>query len=237
MVGLVATVLVIETEAEFRVALATALRGAGYTAMVASTGQSGLDTIMRGGIDLVISEYVLPDFEGSAFIQAIKSDPMAAHIPLLIVSGQNNQVDRIDPLELGAEDYVGKPVSRREMVLRTNIVMRRHQESNAQAIIEYDSLIIEAIDRRARVDEEDLQLTPIEFRLLSVLAARPNQVQSRQALLAEVWGMQSYLETRTGDVHIKRLRKKLGRAADYIHTVRGIGYRFSGDRLSNNDVN
>lgn len=224
------SVLVIEGESDFRISLATALASAGYTALVASSGRSGLEMIRRGGVDLVISEYVLPDLGGLELIQSIKSDPKSRHIPILMVSAKNRQVDRIDALELGADDFVGKPVSRREMVLRANIVMRRRQEDHGEPkIIRHESLVIETQEYRVRINEENLGLTPIEFRLLSVLAARPGQVQTRQSLLVEVWGMQSYLQTRTVDMHIRRLRKKLGRNANLIHTVRGIGYRFSSD--------
>jgi two-component system, OmpR family, phosphate regulon response regulator PhoB len=224
------TVLVIESDDELRVALASSLRAEGYTAIVASTGQSGIEMVRRGGIELIVTEYALEDMEGEKLVRNLKTDPISRHVPLLIVSHKCSQSDRIRGLELGADDFIRKPVSRREIVLRVNISMRRYLESaQPSGFIRYDLLQIESLRRRVLVDHQELALTPIEFRLLTVLADRPDQVQSRQSLLAEVWGMQSYLETRTVDVHIKRLREKLGKAAGYICTVRGIGYRFCGD--------
>ena len=224
------TVLVIESDDELRVALASSLRAEGYTAIVASTGQSGIETVRRGGIELIVTEYVLEDMEGEKLVRDLKTDPISRHVPLLIVSHKCSQADRIRGLELGADDFIRKPVSRREIVLRVNVSMRRYLETVQPAgHIRYDLLQIESLRRRVLVDHKELALTPIEFRLLTVLADRPDQVQSRQSLLAEVWGMQSYLETRTVDVHIKRLREKLGKAAGYICTVRGVGYRFCSD--------
>jgi DNA-binding response OmpR family regulator len=223
-----ATVLVIESDDEFRVALASALRADAYTALVAANGQSGLAMVKRGGVDLIIMDISLPDLDGEKLLQDFCANPLSKHMPVLVVSEKCSQKERIRGLELGASDYIGKPVSRKEIVLRANIAIRRGRAiAKKLDVIRYDRLLIESIQRRVVVDQEELTLTPIEFKLLTVLADRPNQVQSRQSLLAEVWGMQSYLETRTVDAHIKRLREKLGGAAEYIRTVRGVGYRFS----------
>ena len=222
-----ATVLVIEGDDDFRVALASALQAESYTTLVASNAKSGREMIRRGWIDVIVIETQLPDLDGEELISEIITDPTSQHIPILIVSSRKNQTDRLRGLELGVDDYITKPVSRQEIVLRVKIVLRRvNIQNRGLELIRHEELIIDSVQRQVLLNGVELSLTPIEFRLLIILAARPDQVQSRQSLLAEVWGMQSYLETRTVDAHIKRLREKLGAAATYIHTVRGVGYRF-----------
>ncbi len=219
------TVLVVEDDADIRVMVANALRAAGHTALVSSTGRTGVELARRSAPDVVILDWILPDLGGAAVIEALRSDASTQKIPVIILSARAGESDRIRGLELGAEDYVTKPFSPRELVLRANIAMRRASPSVNEDLAKA-GLEIDAAKRQVFVDGEEVALTPTEFRLLAVLAGAPDRVQSRQALLAEVWGMQPDLETRTVDTHIKRLRVKLGCAARFIETVRGIGYRF-----------
>ena len=224
----VSIILVIESDHDFRVTLASALRNESHTPLVASNAASGWDMLKRGQVDLVIMERVLGEHDGIEILQRMKADPSLKETPVLIVSHQCRQSDRIEGLTAGADDYICKPVDRQEVVLRAKIALRRtssHEGSGRR--IELKGLSVEASPDRVVVDNSEITLTPTEFRLLLLLVDRPNKVQSRQSLLAEVWGMQSYLETRTVDMHIRRLRRKLGTAAHHIETVRGAGYRFS----------
>lgn len=236
MVQVMSIVLVIESDHDFRVTLASALRAESHTPLVASNASSGWDTLKRGQIDLVIMERVLGNDDGIDILRKMRADPSLRETPVLIVSHQCRQTDRLHGLEAGADDYICKPVDRREVVLRAKIALRRAtktQGSNRK--IQIEKFLIEANPDRVVVDNAEITLTPTEFRLLLLLADRPNKVQSRQSLLAEVWGMQSYLETRTVDMHIRRLRTKLGAAAEHIETVRGAGYRFAISDPSNED--
>jgi two-component system phosphate regulon response regulator PhoB len=220
----VATVLVIEDDAGIRELVATALRAAGHDARTAARAEEGLRALHEDGVDLVILDLVLPDLSGSATLERIKSDPATAQVPIIILSGRADEADRVNGLEAGAEDYVTKPFSVRELLLRVKIALRRHDAEGPARTA--GPLRIDMEAHRAYVDETELSLTPIEFRLLCTLAARPGRAQSRRALLAEVWGLGPNLETRTVDTHVKRLREKLGPAAEWVETVRGIGYRF-----------
>ena len=224
--GPMATVLVIEDDADIRVLLATALRSAGHTALVSANGRAGLEMIRRGGVELIILDMILPDMGGDLVVETLKSDAATRSIPVIILSGRAGEADRVEGLELGADDYVTKPFSVKELILRMKVALRRSEAPAQPGLLTFDSLRIETDTHRAFLDGVQLALTPIEFRLLTTLASRPERVQSRQSLLADVWGMQPDLETRTVDAHIRRLREKLGYAAEFVETVRGIGYRF-----------
>jgi two-component system, OmpR family, phosphate regulon response regulator PhoB len=221
-----ATVLVIEDDPDVRVMLATALHSAGHTTLSSGHGRSGLEFARSGGIDLVILDRVLPDIAGDSVLESLKDDPFTAPIPVIMLSGRVKEADRVSALESGADDYVTKPFSLRELVLRTDIALRRSRASGAPATtLECGPLRVETDTRKVFLADRPLTLTPIEFRLLTILAGRRGRVQSRQSLLADVWGMQADLETRTVDTHIRRLREKLDVHSRLIETVRGVGYR------------
>jgi len=220
-----AIVLVIERDDEARVALANALRRVGHSALVASTARAGVQMAQAGGADAIILDWSLPDLAGEPVVAALRAAPMSAAVPILIVSGLASEPDRVRGLEAGAEDYVIKPYSTRELLLRLQVALRRRAELGPPGRIVRAALEIDAHQQRATLGGILLPLTPIEFRLLTALAARPDRVLTRQALLAEVWGVQPDLETRTVDTHIRRLREKLGPRAALVETVRGVGYR------------
>ena len=226
MTTVMATVLVIEDDPDVRVMLATALHNAGHTALSAGRGRSGLDLARSGGVDLVILDRLLSDIAGDAVLESLKDDPLTAPIPVIMLSGQVQEADRVSALEGGADDYVTKPFSVRELMLRTGIALRRSRASQAPCTtLECGTLRVETETRKVFIADRPVPLTPIEFRLLTILTGRRGRVQSRQSLLADVWGMQADLETRTVDTHIRRLREKLGVHARLIETVRGVGYR------------
>lgn len=224
-----ATILVIEDDDDVRLLVATALKHAGYDVIVAATAQGGLQSARTASPDLVILDLVLPDAPGARVLEAIASDVRTQRIPTIILTGRADERDRIHGLELGAEDYVTKPFSVRELVLRVNVALRRRTPSDApRGVVLQEGLRVDCAEHRVYLDEREVALTPTEFKLLAKLAGRPDVVHSRQSLLAAVWGVQPHLETRTVDTHVRRLREKLGRAASLIETVRGVGYRFRG---------
>jgi two-component system phosphate regulon response regulator PhoB len=222
-----ARVLVVEDDADLRLMLATALEKSGHTAVISGTGRGGLDLARSVSPDLLLLDLSLPDLSGCALAELLREDPATRHIPFIILSARAGESDRILGLELGADDYVTKPFSVRELLLRVQIALRRSNPPPAEdpSEIRLGPLTIETHDRRALLDGEVLVLTPTEFRLLCTLAGRVERVQSREALLSDVWGVHPGLETRTVDVHVQRLREKLGVAAAMIETVRGVGYR------------
>jgi two-component system phosphate regulon response regulator PhoB len=226
-----ARVLVVEDDADLRLLLASALKCEGHAALLAGSGRSGLELARTVDPELMLLDLGLPDLPGTAILEAVKTDATTRRIPVMILSGRTAESDRVRGLELGAEDYVTKPFSMKELLLRTRIILRRngHDTTPPPELVECRSIRMDMKSRRVFVQGQELQLTPIEFRLLATLTSRAGLVQSREALLADVWGSVPDLETRTVDAHVKRLREKLGQAADCLETVRGVGYRFRTD--------
>lgn len=223
-----ARVLVIDGDGDLRLMLARALERAGHEPCLASNGRSGLDLARSLRPDAILLDLTLPDVSGSAVARTLATDLRTRSIPFLIVSAQGQESDRIAGLELGADDYLSKPFSVKELLLRVGVAIRRvarHSDPPPPGVVERPPLTLDPIERRAFVAGRPLTLTPTEFRLLLALAGQPHRTQSRQTLLSEVWGVAPSLETRTVDAHVRRLREKLDEAGDMIETVRGIGYR------------
>jgi two-component system phosphate regulon response regulator PhoB len=203
------------------------LRQAGFETMLASSGEEALREVRLRIPDLVLLDLMLPDIAGTEVCRHLKTDARTKDVPVVMLTAKSGEVDKVVGFELGADDYITKPFSARELVLRVRAVLRRRAgatpgERPPRAIgpIEVD---VEA--HRAYVAGEELTLTALEFRLLTTLMARAGRVQSREELLTTVWEVSSELETRTVDTHVKRLREKLGPARDLLETVRGVGYR------------
>lgn len=220
-------VLVVEDDGDIRLLLAHALEQAGHSVVMAGSGKRALELARSIAPDLVILDWVLPDVAGATLAEALRSDPRTQQIPFIVVSARCGEADRIHGLELGADDYVTKPFSVRELLLRVQVALRRSSVPPAADIglLRFGPLTIDIHDRRVLLENEALELTPMEFKLLAAMAARNDRVHSREALLADVWGVHPGLETRTVDMHVKRLREKLKSAAPMIETVRGVGYR------------
>jgi two-component system phosphate regulon response regulator PhoB len=179
---------------------------------------------------LVLLDMMLPDVSGKEVCKALKQDERTRDIPVVILTARGEEIDRVIGLELGAEDYIVKPFSVRELLLRVSAILRRVSATpeTKGAKITFGILVIDEAAHRAWVEGEEIELSALEFKLLMQLYERKNRVQSRGTLLDEVWGMRGDITTRTVDTHVKRLREKLGSARDYIETVRGVGYRFVG---------
>ena len=224
-----ARVLVVEDEADLQHVIEYNLRGAGYDVSVAARGADALRLASELRPDLVLLDWMLPDMQGSDVCRVLKAGAETKSIPVIFVTAKAEEIDRVVGFELGADDYVPKPFSVRELLLRVGAVLRRSQPvSDVGETIEFGVLRLDRAAHRAWVEGVETELTPLEFRLLVTLYERRNRVQTRSALLDDVWDIQAELTTRTVDTHVKRLREKLGTARDYIETVRGVGYRFVG---------
>src|SRR6185503_15100047 len=223
-----ARILVIEDERDLQQVLAYNLRQAGHDVVTASGGQEGLRLARESTPDLVLLDLMLPDLPGTEVCRALKREPATQGIAVVMVTAKGEEIDRVVGFELGADDYVVKPFSVRELLLRVQAILRRSQgEQEAAPGFQFGKLRVDREAHRVWAEDQELELTALEFKLLITLYDRRNRVQTRSALLSDVWGIDADITTRTVDTHVKRLREKLGEAGNYIETVRGVGYRFS----------
>ena len=221
-------IMVVEDEDDIADLLVINLKKAGYKTVVANDGAVALTKVKDHLPSLIILDLMLPGFDGNEVCKRIKGDPKTAHIPILILSAKSEEVDRIVGLELGADDYVTKPFSPRELLLRVKTILRRVSESSAPPeIMRCGEITVDIAKHQVMVKQKVIDLTNTEFKLLETLMERRNRVQSRDRLLTDVWGYKEDIDTRTVDTHMRRLREKLGTAANYIETIRGVGYRFT----------
>jgi two-component system, OmpR family, phosphate regulon response regulator PhoB len=230
-----ARILVIEDEPALLKVLDYNLRQAGHEVLLAPRGEDGLRLARERRPDCILLDLMLPDVQGTEICRSLQMSPETRDVPIVIVSARGDEVDRIVGFELGAVDYVVKPFSVRELLLRIQAILRRVSTSPGERKqIEFGHLSIDEDAHRVWVDGKEIELTLLEFKLLVALYEHRDRVQTRSALLDGVWGVDVNITTRTVDTHVKRLRDKLGAAGDYVQTVRGIGYRFadSPDELS-----
>ena len=222
-------VCVVEDEPDIAEVLQFNLEKAGFDVELQRRGDDALESIRRRAPDLVLLDLMLPGLDGLELTRLLKRDPATAGIPLVMLTAKGEEVDRIVGLELGADDYVAKPFSPRELVLRIKAVLRRRSgEAEAAARGErfaVGSIRLDAAAHRAELDGREIPLTATEFRLLKLLLERAGRVQTRSRLLADVWGYADDVDSRTVDTHVRRLRRKLGAEADRIETIIGVGYR------------
>jgi two-component system, OmpR family, phosphate regulon response regulator PhoB len=220
-------ILIVEDEADLVRTLEYNFRQAGFEVYTATTGREGLRIAAAKTPDLVLLDLMLPDLQGVEVCRLLKADPKTRSTPVIILTARGEEVDRVVGFEIGADDYVTKPFSVRELVLRVRAVLRRGETSGRPAeIVKLGQLTIDSEAHRVHVEGREISLTALEFRLLRTLVQRRDRVQTRETLLNDVWGLNLNVETRTIDTHIKRLREKLGKAGSLIETVRGVGYRF-----------
>ncbi|MDQ6861059.1 MAG: winged helix-turn-helix domain-containing protein [Verrucomicrobiota bacterium] len=201
-------------------------RADGFTVSSAGDGPSGLEKAREELPALIILDLMLPKMSGVEVCKALKTEAATKHIPVMILTAKAGEVDRIVGLEFGADDYVTKPFSPREVVLRVKAIMRRGKVEAADERLTAGRITLDPVRHSVAVNGEPVSLTSVEFRLLSMFMSRRGRVHARDRLLIEVWGYESYIDTRTVDTHVRRLRRKLGPAADAIETVRGFGYLF-----------
>lgn len=219
-------ILIVEDEPDVVDLLTMQLRKAGgFSTLSASDGAEGLKKARAEAPALIVLDLMLPRMSGLEVCKILKTDPSTRHIPIIMLTAKAEEVDRIVGLEFGADDYVTKPFSPREMILRIQAILRRGQNDGAEESMTRGSITIDPTRHRVLVAGKPVVLTAVEFKLLSMLMKRPGRVQTRDRLLNEVWGYESAIDTRTVDTHVRRLREKLGKSASAIETVRGFGYR------------
>lgn len=223
-------ILLVEDEVDLADALSFALEREGFVANVAHTGRAAIELAQKKPPpDLVLLDVMLPDIPGTEVCRQLRAQESTRQVPVIMVTARGEEIDRVVGFEVGADDYVVKPYSTRELVLRVRAVLRRRNALDAAASEEAQTFGLLRIDpaaHQAWVSDEEIVLTALEFRLLQTLLTRRGRVQTRDTLLSDVWGITAEVTTRTVDTHVKRLREKLGDGGTYIETVRGTGYRF-----------
>ncbi|MDQ2642696.1 MAG: response regulator [Myxococcota bacterium] len=225
-----ARILIVEDEPDLQQVLEYNLRQAGHDVLSTKLGHDAIRLAREQRPDVVLLDLMLPDLPGTEVCKTLKEGATTKSIPVLMVTARGEEIDRVVGFELGADDYVVKPFSVRELLLRVQAVLRRgkSEPQAPEALVEFGKLRIDRGAHRVWVEAREIELTALEFRLLVTLYDRRNRVQTRSALLDDVWGIQADITTRTVDTHVKRLREKLEAARDYVETVRGVGYRFVG---------
>jgi len=222
-------VLVVEDEQDLAELLSYNLKADGFEVETVGTGSSAISRARTFRPDVVLLDVMLPDVSGTEVLRMLKADPDHRRTSVLLVTAKGQEADRVAGLELGADDYVVKPFSVRELVLRVRAVQRRGaNESTSEKVLTHGPVRLDPSRHEVTVAGQEILLTALEFRLLKTLLERPGRVQSREVLLSDVWGIQAEITTRTVDTHIKRLREKLGPQGDVIETIRGVGYKLSG---------
>ncbi len=220
------TILVVDDEKDIVDLMRYNLVQAGFRVVSAFDGQQALDVARRERPDLVVLDLMLPTLPGTEVARLLRQEEKTRSIPIVMLTARGSEVDRIVGFELGADDYVVKPFSPRELVLRVQAILRRDVREEGEEKITFDPLVIDLAAHVVRLKGREVGLTATEFKLLHRLARRPGRAFSRDQLLSDVWGYSGDLETRTVDTHMKRLRAKLGIVGSWIETVRGHGYRF-----------
>src|SRR6266576_3853048 len=217
-------ILIVEDENDVVDLLTLNLRKAGgFLISKAGDGATGLTKARAEKPDLIILDLMLPKIPGLEVCKILKSEAATRHIPILMLTARAEEIDRIVGLECGADDYVTKPFSPREVMLRIRAILRRGEKP--EETLKAGSISIDPARHQVRVNGKRVHLTSLEFKLLRTLIQRRGRVQERDKLLNDVWGYESMIDTRTVDTHVRRLREKLGKAGDVIETVRGFGYR------------
>ena len=219
-------ILIVEDEPAIAEVLEYNLEKEGYEVDVDYRGDSALESIRNNSPDLVILDLMLPGLDGLELTRLLKRDARTRQIPLLMLTAKSEEVDRIVGLELGADDYITKPFSPREVVLRVKAVLRRGKGiEESKELLEVGAIRLDIAGHRLFLEDQEIPLTATEFRLLTIFLQRRNRVQTREGLLTDVWRYSEDVDSRTVDTHIRRLRRKLGAEADRIETVVGVGYR------------
>ena len=223
-------ILVIEDEPDIRRNLEYNLGREGFKASSVGSLDEANEKLKSKKFDLILLDLMLPDGSGLDLCKKIKSNSETEATPVVILTAKDDEVDRVVGFELGADDYVTKPFSVRELILRVKAILKR-SDTKTKEVVEverqFGDLKIDVDSHEVHVDSKLIELTALEFRLLKELVDKRGRVQSRDQLLSEVWGYNAEVTTRTVDTHIKRLREKLGSMGKYVQTIRGVGYKFS----------
>jgi two-component system, OmpR family, phosphate regulon response regulator PhoB len=225
-------VLVIEDEIDLATTLEYNLKAEGFEVRVAHSGRQGLAAATLDPLpDVIVLDLMLPDLAGTEICRRLREQDRTRDIAVIMCTARGEEIDRVVGFEVGADDYVVKPYSVRELILRIRAQLRHRAQrvEGEPSLVRFGRLEIDREAHRAWVDKAEVALTALEFRLLYKFVSRRGRVQTREALLSDVWGIDAEVTTRTVDTHVKRLREKLGEAGAYIETLRGVGYRFKSD--------
>ncbi|MCP8688360.1 phosphate regulon transcriptional regulator PhoB [Marinobacterium sedimentorum] len=221
-------VLIVDDEAPIREMIAVALEMAGYECLEADNARDAHELVVDSPPDLVLLDWMMPGMTGIEFARRLRKDALTAEIPIIMLTAKGEEDSKVKGLEAGVDDYITKPFSPRELVARLKTVLRRTTPKGVEEPVSVDGLMLDPISHRVTADDKPIELGPTEFRLLQFFMTHQDRAYSRSQLLDMVWGGNVYVEERTVDVHIRRLRKALGERHDYlVQTVRGTGYRFS----------
>ncbi len=222
-------ILIVDDEQPVREMVAFGLRRAGFEVAEAADCRDARSRISERQPDLILMDWMLPEMSGLEFTRSLKRDDGTGDIPVIMLTARADQDDKIAGLESGADDYVTKPFSARELLARINAVLRRAAPGGSREQVVFEGLVLDLAGHRVMANDVEVELGPTEFKLLRFFMTHPERVYSRAQLLDQVWGANVYVEERTVDVHIRRLRKALTDSGyhRFIQTVRGAGYRFS----------
>ncbi|GDY19106.1 DNA-binding response regulator [Verrucomicrobiota bacterium] len=220
-------ILIVDDEPDVVELVAFNLKAAGFVVISAEDGRAALQRAKDSRPDLIVLDVMLPELDGLEVCKLLRRDSATAAVPIIMLTAKAEEVDRVLGLELGADDYLTKPFSPRELVLRVKGLLRRGAATEPRLdSIHIGELHIDQPKHQVTISGKPVELTATEFKLLTTLAERRGRVQSRETLLRDVWGYESLIDTRTVDTHMRRLRDKIGKAARFLDTVRGVGYRF-----------
>jgi two-component system, OmpR family, phosphate regulon response regulator PhoB len=222
-------ILIVEDEDAIREMLGYTLMKNAYAFEEAADVDQAEEIISRDKPDLILLDWMLPGISGVDYARRLRNNPETKSIPIIMLTARSEETDKVRALDIGADDFITKPFSTKELLARIRAVLRRSDQDNAQGLIKVEGLTLDPETYRVTANEETIEISPTEFRLLQFFITHPERVYSRAQLLDHVWGQNVYVEERTVDVHIRRLRQTLAPYSydKFIQTVRSVGYRFS----------
>ena len=221
-------IYIVEDEPDIRETLKYNFSNEGFEVFTAPDGEEALSNIKKLLPDVLILDLMLPGVSGLDVCKSIRADDDIKDMSIIMLTAKGEEIDRVIGFELGADDYVTKPFSVRELILRVKVLLKKQRESLVEnKLVTFGPIRIDLDAHELKINDKEIVLTALEFKLLQHLVKRKGRVQTREQLLGDVWGYSAEVTTRTVDTHIKRLREKLGNTSDYIQTIRGVGYRFS----------
>ena len=221
-------IYIVEDEPDIRETLKYNFSNEGFEVFTAPDGEEALSNIKKVLPDVLILDLMLPGLSGLDVCKSIRADDDIRDMSIIMLTAKGEEIDRVIGFELGADDYVTKPFSVRELILRVKVLLKKQRESLVEnKLVTFGPIRIDLDAHELRINDKEIVLTALEFKLLQHLVKRKGRVQTREQLLGDVWGYSAEVTTRTVDTHIKRLREKLGNTSKYIQTIRGVGYRFS----------
>ena len=219
-------ILVVDDEPDAIELIRFNLKASGYEVLTAEDGEEALAKARKFSPDMILLDVMLPEIDGLEVCKIVRRDPATASLPIIMLTAKASEIDRVLGLEFGADDYVTKPFSPRELMLRVRNLLKRKESSKEEVErFQVRDIELDVSKYEVKIMGQPIDLTPTEFKLLQILMERKGRVQSRDRLLQDVWGYDQLIDTRTVDTHVRRLREKMGEAADYVTTVRGVGYR------------